>query len=154
MFASFLLAEQRAFTPNEGVSPADAIAGMEAVPVRLLLVEDSDPLRWLFARVLKRNGFTVHEAADGQAALDSLAGFEPQLIVTDMMMPVMDGIELIHRLRAMPSLAAVPMVVITASASPEHESKARAAGAADFIAKPVDGETLVRRLAAYSLAGE
>lgn len=116
--------------------------------MRLLLVEDSDSLRWMFARILIRYGFCVHEASDGQAALDSLQEFDPEVVLTDVMMPLIDGIELIRRLRAIPSLATIPMVAITADASAEQEAKVRAAGADDFIAKPVDRETLLKRLEA------
>lgn len=122
--------------------------------MRLLLVEDSDSLRCLFARVLTRCGYLVYEAANAEAALECLGVFKPEVILTDVMLPVIDGIELIRTLRAMPWLATVPMVAMTADASPEQEWNARAAGANDFIAKPVDGETLVRRLSACSSPGD
>src|SRR4051794_34280342 len=82
--------------------------------MRILLVEDSDALRNLFARMLKRRGFEVREAADGWSALECLAEFRPELILTDIMMPGLDGFGLIRHLRAMPEMAGVPVVVMTA----------------------------------------
>lgn len=114
--------------------------------MRVLLVEDCDDLRQLFARMLQRRGFTVHEAYDGQDALDRVGDFEPDVVLTDAMMPRLDGFSLIRRLRDIPTLIRVPMVVISADGSPEHEQAAREAGASDFITKPVDMESLTRRL--------
>jgi CheY-like chemotaxis protein len=116
------------------------------VPVRLLLVEDTDDLRRLFSRVLKANGFDVLEASDGHEALELLEGFRPELVVTDLMMPGMDGFELIRRVRAIPGLADLPIVAITAAATAEAECEARRAGAADILPKPLDSRDLLRRL--------
>ena len=93
--------------------------------MRVLLVEDADALRHLFARVLKANGFDVREAANGQEALDCLPGFQPDIVVTDLMMPIVDGFELIRQLRAMPMTAIVPVVVMTAGAACDTEHQAR-----------------------------
>ena len=95
--------------------------------MNVLLVEDSDVLRHLFARVLRRHGATVREAEHGLAALAALADFRPDVVLTDLMMPVMDGFELIERLKAHPATAAVPVVVVTAAASPEAVAEAVAA---------------------------
>jgi CheY-like chemotaxis protein len=117
--------------------------------MHVLLVEDTDALRCLFARVLKDNGFEVCEASDGLAALGCLAHFHPELVLTDLMMPGLDGIGLIRRLRAMPEWDAVPVVAMTAVASSEVEREARQAGAADFLAKPLDPDTLLDCLGGY-----
>lgn len=117
--------------------------------MRVLLVEDSDVLRRLFARLLKSRGFEVHEAADGLEALDSLHRFLPDIVLTDLMMPGLDGLGLIRRLKAMPDLAEVPVVAMTANASTEAECEARLAGAADYLAKPIDAHTLLDRVGRY-----
>ena len=114
--------------------------------MRVLLVEDSADLRHLFARVLKGSGFEVCEAANGREALDCLPGFEPDVVLTDLMMPEVDGFELIRRLRAMPSMAEVPIVAMSAAATNEAEREARRAGAADLLAKPFDSRALLDRL--------
>ena len=94
------------------------------------------------------HGFEVMEANDGREALECISEFRPQLVVTDLMMPVMDGVELIERLRADPETADVPVVAITADATEQAERKARAAGAVDFITKPIDLPALLDRLRA------
>jgi DNA-binding response OmpR family regulator len=114
--------------------------------MRVLLAEDHDSLRHLFAQVLKRNGFEVREAANGREALESLGDFEPDVVVTDLMMPEIDGIELMHRLRAMPLRAETPVVIMTAAATDEARSEAIRFGAVDFLAKPFDSRTLLERV--------
>jgi CheY-like chemotaxis protein len=113
---------------------------------RVLLVEDAPFLRYAFGRLLRLQGFDVREAHDGQDALQCLEEFHPQLVLTDLMMPVMSGLELIHRLRGRPDTAGVPIVAITADATIQAEEQARKAGAADFITKPVDLPELLQRL--------
>jgi CheY-like chemotaxis protein len=113
---------------------------------RVLLVEDAPFLRYAFGRLLRLQGFDVREAHDGQDALQCLDEFHPQLVLTDLMMPVMSGLELISRLRDRPDTAAVPIVAITADATTQAEEQARQAGAADFITKPVDLPELLQRL--------
>jgi CheY-like chemotaxis protein len=113
---------------------------------RVLLVEDAPFLRYAFGRLLRLQGFDVREAHDGQDALRCLEEFHPQLVLTDLMMPVMSGLELISRLRDRPDTASVPVVAITADATTQAEEQARKAGAADFITKPVDLPELLQRL--------
>src|SRR3954471_11053346 len=105
--------------------------------MRVLLVEDAPFLRYAFGRLLRLHGYEVMEANDGREALDCLDRFRPDLVLTDLMMPVMDGVELIRELRANPETAGIPIVAITADATSMSESRARAAGADDFIAKPI-----------------
>ena len=69
---------------------------------RVLLVEDAPFLRYAFGRLLRLQGFDVKEATDGEDALATLAEFKPHLVLTDLMMPVMGGLELITRLRERP----------------------------------------------------
>jgi CheY-like chemotaxis protein len=118
---------------------------------RVLLVEDAPFLRYAFGRLLRLHGYEVMEANDGREALDCLDRFRPDLVLTDLMMPVMDGVELIRELRTHPDTADVPIVAITADASSMSESRARAAGADDFIAKPIDLPSLLNRLRAISV---
>lgn len=115
---------------------------------RVLLVEDAPFLRYAFARLLRMHGFNVKEATDGREALDSLGDFHPQLVLTDLMMPVMDGVELIRHLHSNPDTAEIPVVAITADASEQTEQQAREAGAVDFITKPIDLPALLERLRA------
>jgi CheY-like chemotaxis protein len=119
--------------------------------MRILLVEDAPFLRYAFGRLLRMHGFEVKEANDGREALACVPKFRPQLVVTDLMMPGMDGIELIRRLRADPETAGLPVVAITGDASDQTADRARAAGAAGFLSKPVDLPVLIDRLRAFQV---
>jgi len=114
--------------------------------LRVLLVEDAPFLRYAFGRLLRMEGFEVKEANDGQEALDCLASFRPELILTDLMMPVMDGVELIAHIRADPEFSSVPVVAITADITDRAARLAREAGAVDVITKPIDLAMLLDRL--------
>lgn len=114
--------------------------------LRVLLVEDAPFLRYAFARLLRIEGFDVKEVNDGQEALDGLAEFRPDLVLTDLMMPVMGGIELITRIRADSEFAAVPIVAITADVTDQAARRALQAGAVDVINKPIDLSALLDRL--------
>jgi CheY-like chemotaxis protein len=92
------------------------------------------------------HGFEVIEANDGREALECVSKYRPQLVVTDLMMPVMGGVELIEKLRADPATSDLPVVAITADATEQAEQRAREAGAVDFITKPIDLPTLLDRL--------
>jgi two-component system response regulator RpaA len=113
---------------------------------RVLLVEDAPFLRFAFGRLLRLHGYDVMEAPDGREALDCVIDFHPDFVVTDLMMPVMSGVELIQRLRSDDRTANVPVLAISADPSTQAEMNARAAGAIDFVAKPVDLPTLLDRL--------
>ncbi len=91
------------------------------------------------------------EANDGREALECITEFRPQLVMTDLLMPEMDGVELIRQLRANPLTADIPVVAITADATLKAEAQARAAGAVDFITKPIDLPALLDRLRALQV---
>lgn len=114
--------------------------------LRVLLVEDAPFLRYAFGRLLRLHGFDVREVNHGREALDCLGEFRPQLVLTDLMMPVMDGVELIRRLHDDPATTELPVVAITADASENVERQARDAGAVDVITKPIDLPALLGRL--------
>jgi CheY-like chemotaxis protein len=113
---------------------------------RVLLVEDAPFLRYAFGRLLRLEGFEVKEVNDGQEALDSLSTFQPDLVLTDLMMPVMGGVELITKIRSDPETASIPIVAITADVTEQAERNARKAGALDVITKPIDLTALLERL--------
>lgn len=113
---------------------------------RILLVEDAAFLRYAFGRLLRMHGFEVREATDGREALREIAESQPDLVLTDLMMPVMDGVELIRRLRADPATRALPVVAITADATDYSLRMAQEAGADVVITKPIDLPDLLDRL--------
>jgi CheY-like chemotaxis protein len=114
--------------------------------LRVLLVEDAPFLRYAFGRLLRLQGYDVMEVNDGREALDRLSDFRPHLVVTDLMMPVMGGVELISKIRANPENAGLPVVAITADCTDQAQTLARRAGAADVIMKPIDIPVLLERL--------
>jgi len=95
-----------------------------------LVVDDSLLIRHTVCRLLEQHGFTVESACDGLEALELLKRIEPSLIVTDLMMPKMDGIELIGILKQNPSTAAIPIVVVAGHKSTSHPVEETAA---DYI---------------------
>jgi len=113
---------------------------------RVLLVEDTPFLRYAFGRLLRLHGFDVCEVNDGREALDCIADFHPQLILTDLLMPVMNGFELIRALRSDPKTADLPVVAFTVDPTEQAEREARQAGAADYFTKPVDLASFLKRL--------
>jgi len=116
--------------------------------MRFVLVEDDPFLRYAFGRLLRMYGFDVREAVDGRDGLECVAAFHPHLVLTDLMMPVMDGIELIRTLHDDPATSELPVVAITADATEQAERQAREAGAVDVITKPIDLPSLLDRLKA------
>jgi CheY-like chemotaxis protein len=113
----------------------------------VLVVDDVAQNRAMLLDLLTLLGFEAREAADGELALALARDFEPELIVMDLMMPVMDGLEATRRLRrADGPLARVPVIVVTASATAQDEANSFAAGASAFIAKPIDQDALLRAM--------
>lgn len=110
---------------------------------RVLFVED-DPDMQTVARVALEaiGGFTVQGCSSGVEALERVEAFAPDLILLDVMMPGMDGLETLKALRLLPGAAGVPVVFMTASAEAQDVSEYRAGGAVDVIAKPFDPLTL------------
>ena len=113
------------------------------VPHRtVLIVDDESYMRELLARWLGRLGFTAMEAADNAAALQHLQRERPDLITTDMYRPGGRGIELITQVHAQPALQAVPILLISGSATAAERLAAKQAGATADLPKPFDREDL------------
>lgn len=102
----------------------------------ILVVDDEPDLRFLMRRILTGAGHQVVEAGNGEVALDAVRKAPPDLVVTDMMMPVMDGVELIRRLRADPATVSIPILSVSS-----HWYLAVDADAA--LAKPYERADLV-----------
>jgi CheY-like chemotaxis protein len=96
--------------------------------------------------LLQETGFSVAAAANGLECLVLLDSFKPDLVLMDVMMPVMDGNETTRQIRHMPGWGDVPIVAVTASASPDDERRSRDAGASAFLAKPVEHDLLLRTI--------
>ncbi|UVT14474.1 MAG: response regulator [Nitrospira sp.] len=113
----------------------------------LLLVDDDLRNTFALSKLLKKHGLDVVIADNGQMALDKLKEDRAiELIIMDIMMPVMDGYQAMREIRTQPSLASVPIIALTARAMPEEQEKCVAAGANDYLTKPVDIERLLTLL--------
>lgn len=113
---------------------------------RILLVEDDERLQQLYQSVLERAGFLVFAVANGTEALKQLESTQVDVIITDIMMPVMDGYELLETLRS--SRVETPVLIITAKADFEDKKKGFQLGTDDYMTKPVDVNEMVLRVEA------
>lgn len=116
---------------------------------RILIVDDNATNMKLIAFMLTSRGYDVRTAVDAPEALLALENFLPRLILMDLQLPGMDGIELTRRLKADPRTGGVVIVAVTASAMKGDEEKARAAGCDGYISKPIDTRTLPRLVSDY-----
>jgi len=117
----------------------------------ILTVDDSRTMRDMLRMALVDAGFNVVQAEDGVHGLEVLQGETPDVIITDINMPRMDGYGFIEGVRADPKHRAVPILVLSTESSPEKKMRARDAGATGWIVKPFNSEKLVdaiRRVAA------
>jgi two-component system, cell cycle response regulator DivK len=104
---------------------------------RILVVEDNDLNRKLFGDVLKSQGYVVEPVADGLEALDKARSFVPNLIIMDIQLPNVSGLDLIEAAKADPVLRSIPVLAVTAYAGKGDEERIRETGADAYLAKPV-----------------
>jgi len=114
-------------------------------PARILVVDDDPTVSEVVARYLVRDGFAVETVADGRTALDRALADPPDLVVLDLMLPGIDGLEVCRRLRA---LAPVPIVILTARGQESDRIVGLDLGADDYVAKPFSTKELVARVRA------
>ncbi|MEM1064095.1 MAG: response regulator [Pseudomonadota bacterium] len=114
--------------------------------LEVLAVDDSRTMRDMLRLTLTEAGFTTHLAEDGQHGLEVLSEIMPDVIITDINMPRLDGFGFIDAVRAQDKHRALPILVLTTESSGELKSRARDAGATGWIVKPFDPEKLVRAL--------
>jgi len=137
-----------AATPPLGEPELVEIDDGPVPPLRILLAEDNDVNRMLVSKVLAQSGHRVDEAVDGREALRAAVRVDYDVILMDMQMPVMDGMEATRAIRTLPGeAAAVPIVALTADAMPEHRQMYLDAGVDVLLTKPVDWRLLQRTLA-------
>lgn len=105
--------------------------------MRLLIVEDEPDLLRTLAQALREEGHAVDEAADGEEGLFKALETDYDAVVLDLMLPVIDGFEVLRRLRAQPATAHIPCIALSANAMPEDIARATAAGFSDYWTKPI-----------------
>ena len=110
---------------------------------KILIVDDEAPIRALMRATLTMAGHTVAEAGGGEEALEKIKKQNFDLVVLDIMMPVTDGYEVLERIKAIPSRASIPVIVVTAKTyESEGIMREMTAGAIDHLTKPFDPEDL------------
>jgi CheY-like chemotaxis protein len=112
----------------------------------ILVVEDSAPIAGVVQAALAKEGYQVLVAADGLEGLKLAISDRPRLIITDSVMPRMDGFGLLRALKANPMTSEIPVIMLTSKASSEEEQKALELGFIDFIPKPVQPVRVVSRV--------
>jgi CheY-like chemotaxis protein len=117
----------------------------------ILIVDDDPSTRFVLRLILEREGYQVFEAGNGAAALDMIRpGPLPDIVMTDLMMPVMTGMELIRRLRSEPRTAAIPIVVVSSNA--DAAQNLQASGDVDaIVSKPFTASKLADRIRAMAM---
>ena len=128
--------------PAEGGPPTNPRAG------RVLLADDNADLRDYVSRLLQARSYVVDAVADGRAALAAIRRRRPDLVLTDVMMPGMDGFGLLAAIRADPLLADIPVIMLSARAGEEAQVEGLQSGANDYLAKPFSARELLARVGA------
>ena len=124
-----------------------------AVDVRdrrtVLIVEDDVVQRMVLRFEIEKNGFIVQEAGDGWAGLAAIGNFHPDIIITDLMMPVMDGFSFIDAVRKTDGLSTVPIIAISAVRGTGMGERAIESGANQFCEKPVSAKIIMVAIESY-----
>jgi CheY-like chemotaxis protein len=122
----------------------------EGMGKKILVVDDKEDSRVLAAKVLKLHGYEVIGASSGEEAISLAQKEMPDLILMDVRLPGgIDGLEATRRIKAMPGLAHIPILAMTASVRPEDERKALSKGCDGFVRKPIDIDALPKQVAEH-----
>lgn len=119
---------------------------MSNLPARILVVDDAPLLRGLLIQVLQKYGYEVAAAEDGQQAIDHFIKCRPDLILMDADMPILDGVAACARIRQLPEAKYLPIIIVTSYQEREWVDRAYAAGATDYVTKPVNWDVLRNRI--------
>ena len=130
------------------MNPQTAEANRARTRQKILVVEDENDIRELLRFNLAQEGFAVEEAGDGAEALDRVARRAPDLMVLDLMLPRMSGLELCRRMRANPDTARLPLLIVTAKGAEVDRVLGLEMGADDYVVKPFSPREVVARVKA------
>jgi len=109
-----------------------------APQTRILLVEDTEDNRVMMRRLLEMSGYAVTEAVNGMEAVAHAASEEPEVILMDLSLPLVDGLAATRKIRQMPGLKGVPIIAVSAHDTMDFHAEALAAGCDAYITKPID----------------
>lgn len=110
---------------------------MQPTPKSVMIIEDEPDAAELFAEMMRLNGYRVLKTYSGKPAMELISQQRPDLIIMDIMMPDISGLDVLHSLRADPALAAIPVVIVSAKASDADIRTGLEAGASVYLTKPV-----------------
>ena len=123
-----------------------AVASDRRSPARILIVDDEEDLRFMLSILLESHGYEVRDAADGETAVAIAPGFQPDLVLLDVAMPSMDGVEVVRRLRRHPRTTNVTVIMVTARSLSTDKVVGLTAGADDYVVKPFEPDELLARV--------
>jgi two-component system chemotaxis response regulator CheY len=121
---------------------------------KILVVDDDSTSRRLMSHILNREGYDVAAASDGVEALELMADDPAEILITDRMMPNMDGVELLRAVRQSPIYGHIPVIIVTANSDARDQPEAEAAGATAFLTKPVGSTELLATVQRALLLGQ
>jgi two-component system, cell cycle response regulator DivK len=113
---------------------------------KILVIEDNEQNLYLFRFILEQNGYEVFAAMDGKTGIETAALLNPDLIILDIQLPVMDGYAVARNLRRNPGLADTPIVAVTSYAMAGDRERVMAAGCTGYIEKPINPETFIAEM--------
>ncbi len=116
---------------------------------KILVVEDNEQNLYLVRFILDKNGFEVIEARDGKTGVESAIRDKPDLILMDIQLPDIDGLEATKRIRESEANGDIPIIALTSFAMTSDRERCLAAGCISYIEKPIDPETFMAKLAQY-----
>ncbi len=119
------------------------------MPARVLIAEDNRASLELFEYLLQAGGYGTACARDGSEAVELARAFQPDLVICDLQMPILNGFEVIRALKAIPALERIPVIAVTAFSMAGDREKALAAGFDAHISKPIDPETFVSEIESF-----
>src|SRR6185436_16506737 len=120
-----------------------------AIRKKILLVEDDADVREILSRVLRTAGYEVQEAGHALGAVCAMVRAGADLVVTDLRMPIMDGLSLVNELKAHEDTRRVPIVALTGHDTPENRAAAFDAGCIGYITKPIETDEFVSQIAEF-----
>ena len=104
----------------------------------LFVVEDNDAIRKLFTTILKKQGYIVMSFSDGQSAINEIQNLKPDLLILDILLPDINGTELISKIRSIPHCKDIPAIAVTGFATEQDENRFIEAGFNSYLSKPID----------------